>query len=389
MLAAGAHPPMDFRDGNKNVRHSVQGVFCLIVLCGILWAGLYPFTAHPPNEVRWSANPRGLRFGDYGMILASGMRLWPSRKQGPCSVEIWLQPGLIGDSNTFLAFYTPELSIPFSVHQWTSNIALIRQMHDSEGDPTRETMLVRDALSKDQSSVIAITSDGQHTAVYVNGNLVDSSSSFRLRRSDLTSEFELGNSPTANDSWSGVLRGFALYGRALSATEVLDDYRNWTTAGRPRYVPREAPVAVYLFKEGAGNVIHSAISSGPDIYIPKYYGYHGEKFLAPPWEEFSFSKGYLKDVVINVGGFVPFGFFFYAYFLTKRNISHPALLAILFGAAISLMIEVLQGYMPTRDSGMTDVVTNTIGTALGVELYLWETLRSALVAAGILVGHKE
>lgn len=83
------------------------------------------------------------------------------------------------------------------------------------------------------------------------------------------------------------------------------------------------------------------------------------------------TRSYWGAVVKNIIGFVPFGLCFCAC-LSAHKVRRAALATVTLGALTSLTIEVLQAYLPTRDSGMTDIITNTLGTYAGA--VAWKAL---------------
>ncbi len=114
-----------------------------------------------------------------------------------------------------------------------------------------------------------------------------------------------------------------------------------------------------------------------------------EQFLERPWDEFRQDWNYWKDVGINVAGFIPLGFFFCAYFYSVRRIKRPVLLTVALGFAVSLTIEVLQAFLPTRDSGMTDLITNTLGTAVGVLAFRYGIVQNGFTGNGSCTDHSK
>jgi len=134
---------------------------------------------------------------------------------------------------------------------------------------------------------------------------------------------------------------------------------------------------LYLLNDGKGNVIHTEIRSGSDLYIPERYRILCQPLLEPPWREYHSSINYWASAALNVAAFVPLGWFVYAYLSTSSTRKTAFLAAVFFGTATSLTIEILQAYLPTRHSGTTDIVTNTLGTLLGVLLWRKVTPRVA------------
>jgi hypothetical protein len=98
------------------------------------------------------------------------------------------------------------------------------------------------------------------------------------------------------------------------------------------------------------------------------------------------------DAALNVLLFVPFGFGL-ADKLREKGKSRAATLALVWaaGALFSYTVEVFQIYIPARDSGWGDVITNSTGSMVGFLAYetygkwMLRGLRSAEVALGALL----
>jgi VanZ family protein len=356
-------------------RARIPGLICVLVLVGILVAGLAPFW-RPRNAVTWLGNENGVRFGRHGTIWSSGEFVAADTQgEASCSVEIWLQPDSTSASSTVLAFYTPQDPLQFVLQQYHGLLILSRQFPE---DQNRTQIIGTDGVFRRIEPVfITITSGAEKSSMYVDGNLARSFPGISVGK-ERAGKLVIGTSPFGKSNWSGKLKGLALYQQELTPEEVLRHYQTWSSQGRPALSGNERAIGVYLFNEGSGNVVHNAVRPGIDLYIPERFALLHQLFLEPFWQEFRPSPSYWKDILVNIAGFIPLGFFFCAYWSAVRPIKHPRLTTVVFGFAVSLTIEVLQSYLPTRDSGTTDLITNTLGTFLGVRLYAWKTARALL-----------
>ena len=337
------------------------GILCLAVLGVILSLGLWPFYV-PANDVAWLGKRNGLRLGSDSTVISAGAFQAEGRGPGSGSLEIWLQPAWVWVSSTFLAFRGTGGGEPFRMRQSLADLEL------RTGGTAK--LYVDEIFRQRRPRFITVTSGAAGTVVYVDGVAAKAAPGFQLSATDFAGRLILGDSPEQTDSWAGTLSGAAVYQGELTAAEVLKHYQTWTQEGRPEIDASERCRALYLFDERAGTVVRSRVDPGIDLQIPARYMVVDKKFLEPVWEEFSLSGSYASAALKNIVGFVPVGFVFFAYLSGVRGIRRAALVTVLLGTLISLTIEVLQGFLPTRDSGTTDLFTNTLGTWLGVWLYL-------------------
>ncbi len=356
---------------SKMMTKRFLGVICLLVLSGILIAGLWPFHS-PNNEVSWLSQGNGLLFGEYGSILSSGAFKANKPAVVPsCSLEIWLQPSL-DHSGTILAFYSPgNPDVPFQVWQSQGNLGIRRSNLNLYHQSEKTGIYLADFFQHGRPVFITISSGSTGTAIYQDGVLARKFPEFRVSSQDLAAQIVMGNAPGALYAWSGTLKGVAIYDRGLGSAEVSQHFTNWTNNTQADLAKSDGILALYLFNEGKGSVVHNQVDSTTDLLIPKRFFVLHEEFLEPPWSEFYPAWSYWSNLGVNVAGFVPFGFFFCGYLLWVRKIRRAVMVTVVLGFIVSLTIEVLQAFLPTRNSGMTDLITNTSGTALGSILWTW------------------
>jgi VanZ family protein len=358
-------------------------IFCLLTLSGILAAGLWPFR-RPPNEVAWDGTRNGIRFGGHGVMFSSGPREpAESGETDSSALEIWLQPGRTRQGGTILAFYSQTAPTEFSLFQEDSSLGF--RLHNQK-NPRGPHFYDRlgGVFRSAEPVFITITSNSKMTTVYVDGVLAKTMPDFPLVLRNFEGQLVAGTAPAANLGWAGQLLGIATYAGVLTPAEATRHYEAWTRNGRPESLASLRNVALYLFDEHQGRLVHNVLGTGADLSIPERYTIIHQPLLA-------LSRPHLSDwldATLNVVAFVPLGFFLCACLSPLRPAILPAFLAFLLGTVASLGIEVLQAYLPDRTSDLTDLVTNAIGTAIGILLYRTSSGRTllakvALVESGI------
>ena len=332
--------------------------------------GLWPFHA-PENHVRWLPDRNGLAFGNNGTVLSAGGV--DQALAGSFSVEIWLKARRGWDSGTFLALYSRQQPHQLLLHESVSDLMI---QTGGAGEAHDARFYLNDVFGRAPAVFLTVTAKPGELTIFKNGVLARTFPGLDNAAKLRPFQVVIGTAPLGSNSWAGQLYGLAFYNTDLNAAHVESHFRSWIREARPTITPEDHALAVYLFDERTGPVVHNAIRSGVNLTIPKRYVIVDQSFLKPPWREYRDGADSLKDILINIGGFVPLGFCCCACWAQRLQLRRAVIAASLAGVATTLTIEILQAYLPTRQSGVTDLFTNTLGTFIGTGLYAWPPIRA-------------
>jgi hypothetical protein len=356
------------------------GAVCVVILLIILVAGLWPFNFLPKNNVAWLPDQDGVQFYGQGIIVSSEplknnqKLLFPDKS---ITLEIRLRPLLVtANLPQILTLYDGRTPDIFFIGQWKSHL-IIRSRADNPAMRKRGKVYgeigLNNALLKDQDCFLTITSGAGGTAIYLNGKFMRSYANHRMLAGITESPVRLilGNSPTGESYWNGNFMGLAIYNRVLSSDQVFKNYEAWTAKTPHRVSANNGCLGTYPFNERKGTKVHNEINTVDTLTIPEIFKPVQRKILSSFLVGYQWNLSSVQDIATNIFGFIPFGFFFSALLLTITRLRRlPAyLLIIILGTGISFTIELILAYLPTRDSSLTDVAMNSIGTILGAAIY--------------------
>jgi hypothetical protein len=360
-----------------------------IGLVGVLLAtGLWPLDFWPKNQVEWLRGENGLRFEGESLIAGRtvggyarsadhlGNALLGDSKNSGLSIEIWLRSAEDAktDVPNILSFVNDLGKVTFVLGQWKSSLIIRWPLPGYDIAEKWKEIEVKNAVPRDVRRLITVASDEKGTSIYLDGKLAgtypnpnfkDVSHGIRDRW------FILGNSPSGKGSWSGDVFGLAFYKAALNEKEASESFGQWTK-GEKKKNPHTKEAALYLFDEGAGNRVRNVLGAEGPLTVPDHPTFQREVLGLPLINKYN-KLSYVKDGVVNILGFVPFGFFLSLWMIKTRGWPRGTniMIAVGLGGLVSLSIELVQVFIPVRDSSLMDLVCNTFGTVIGVGLSMF------------------
>jgi hypothetical protein len=263
--------------------------------------------------------------------------------------------------------------------QWRSSLIIRRPVPGYDVREKWKEIGADDALPKGVRRLITVASGEKGTSIYLNGKLARAYPNLNLTDAEpgiTERSFILGNSPSGKASWSGDVFGLAFYNTGFNESEALESFHQWTKGDKRRNPYTKGEVALYLFNEGAGNRVQNALGATAPLMIPDHPAFQREILGRPLISKYN-KISYIKDGVVNILGFIPFGLCVSLWiFKTGRwPKSQAILIAVGMGALLSSTIEIVQAFIPVRDSSLMDLICNTGGTVLGAgfwKLRCWE-----------------
>ena len=357
---------------NKTIRHK-WSLYCFVAVClAILFFGIRPKGFSSTNGVNWIADRDGIHFRKYGISYTNHFneKIEDNTSESNNSsfeIALKIEKPCNNGFNVIFALHNGKDSDQLLLAQWRSWIIF---MNGDDYAYKRKTnrIFFDTSMLHDGPLFLTMTTGSDGTKLYCDGKLIK-------EKKDLTLDLPrgakrrllLGNSVYGTNPWEGDVYGFAFYRSTLADEDIAIHFNRWSEEHNFSFAKSDKPLVLFLFNEREGEWANDHTAGNDALNIPKKMQLLEKKILVPPWQEFKFQQNNIEDILLNVIGFMPLGFFLFTT-LNKRDgnsMKHGILITAILCFFVSLFIEIVQAWIPSRSSSMIDLISNTLGGWIG------------------------
>jgi VanZ family protein len=342
----------------------------------ILAAGLRPEGFHLANKVLWIKDRPGIRFSRFGIAYTNpldGLISSPQSDANGFSIEIALRPATYGAGGFefILVLHDGKDNEQLVMGQWRSHLIIMNG--DDYAYRKRIERISVDASSPSPTTrFVSITSGQEGTKIYFDGKLMGTKKDLTLKiPSGEKTRLVLGNSLYGKHPWRGDIYGLAIYNYFLSSQKAALHFKRWSKDHSFSFAQDDKPFVLYLFDEMEGTRALDHSGRNLHLEIPSRMQLLEKEILVPPWNNYNFNRSFISDIILNLIGFIPFGFILFATLIRFGGAfeKHGVLITVAFCFSVSFAIEILQAWIPSRSSSMLDLLLNSLGGWTGAYAY--------------------
>jgi VanZ family protein len=345
----------------------------IVFILFILWFGLRPKYWPEENEARWLPNQHAVHFEPPAIAFVDNFTFG---SESDLLKEFTLH--LVVTASTLdrkgfrpiLLLHNGNDSTQMAIWHWGGGVIA---MNGDDYDFSRRLPRISgdDALRVGKISFLTFSSSASGTKLYIDGQLDREVAGWQLQIPDARENLRLilGNSVYGKHGWYGEYHGVVLFSRVLSAGEVKEQYELWRQGSSLTDLDSSQLELLYTFVKGKGREVADMSGNGNNLIIPERPVILKKTFLSMPHKEVH-TQSYWLDVFFNFFGFIPLGIFLYYWFRYHPGMGAGSTVIIVMGICfgLSFVMELLQGWLPGRDSSMQDLVLNTAGGCAGILL---------------------
>jgi VanZ family protein len=346
--------------------------FLIVILIVILFFGLRPRDYNFLNCVTWITDQAGIHLRKYGIVYTNPIidkKETGFSESNNFSVEIALklENPSTNEFNFIAVLHDGNDSSQLLLAQWRSWIVF---MNGDDYAHKRKTnrIAVDTALLPKGPLFLTITTGNNVTKLYCNGKFIQENRNLTLTMPNgERSRLIVGNSVYGNHSWEGDVFGLAIYKSTLNSKNIELHFDNWSIDHNFSFAKNDKPLVLYFFDEKEGKLALDHAGGNHHLKIPHRMKILERRILEPEWENLEYELNYIQDWFLNFMGFIPLGFSLSATLIRFRGqfYKHVVLKTVFFCFLVSIFIEIVQAWIPSRSSSMSDLILNTCGALTG------------------------